>query len=144
MLGARVGVRPGVDEHRGPEPRRHDDGDRRAHDAGQAPDVQQPRGEHRAGVPGGDDRVGLAGADRTTGGDEARVRLRAHGVGRLLVHLDHVPGDDALEPLRLEALRPVEDDVDPVARRLERARDDLGRSPVSPEGVDRYPRHYGA
>ena len=48
--------------------------------------------------------------------------------------------DDALEALRVEVLRPVEDDVDPVARRLERARDDLGRTPVSPEGVDRYPR----
>ena len=106
--------------------------------------MQQPRREHRTGVPGGDDRVGLTGADRTTGGDEARVRLRAHRVGRLLVHLDHVAGDDELEALRVDGLRPVEDDVDPVARRLERARDDLDRTPVSPQGVDRYPRHYGA
>jgi hypothetical protein len=46
--------------------------------------------------------------------------------------------------LRVQVRRSVENDVDLVARRLERACDHFGRAPVSSEGIDRYARHYGA
>ena len=95
-------------------------------------------------VPRGHDGVGLAGADGTARGDQARVRLRAHRVGRLLVHADLLGRLDELEALRVEVGGPEEDDVDAVARRLERARDHLAGPAVAAQGVDRYPRHYGA
>ena len=106
VLGPRVGVGARRRSAPRPEPRGNDDGDRRTHHAGQAPDVQQPGGEHRARVPCGDDRVGFAGADGSDSGDEARVRLRAHRVRRLLVHLDHVARLDELEALRVEVCGP--------------------------------------
>ena len=69
---------------------RDHDGDPGPEDALQAPDVQEARREHGAGVPGRDDGVGLAVADGANGPDERRVRLAAHGLGRLVVHLDHL------------------------------------------------------
>ena len=46
--------------------------------------------EHRAGVPGRDDRVRLAVADGADRADERRVGLAAHGLRRLVVHLDRL------------------------------------------------------
>ena len=77
-------------------------------DLGQAPDVEQARRERRARVPGGDDRVGLAVADSAAREDERALRLGAHGLDGLLVHLDRLGRLDELEALRVEALRPEE------------------------------------
>ena len=106
--------------------------------------MQEPRREHRAGVPRGDDGVGVAGADGAARCDEARVRLRAHRVGRLLVHRDLLGRRDELEALGVEGRRAEEDDVDALARRFERARDHLDRAAVAAQGIDGYPGHYGA
>ena len=103
VLRPRVGVRARVDEDRRPEAGGDDDGDRRPQHAREPADVQQPGGEHRAGVPRGDDGVGLAVADGAARGDEARVGLRPHGVGRLLVHRDLLGRLDELETLGVEA-----------------------------------------
>ena len=43
---------------------------------------------------------------------------------------------DELEPLRVEALRPVEDRPTSVGRGLERARDDVFGPPIAAHGVD--------
>ena len=99
--------------------------------------MEQAGGEHRARVPGRDDRVRTSLGDREVRGDERGVRLRAHGLGRLLVHLDHVGRLDELEPVRVEPRRTEEDDLDPLGGGLERARDDLVRRAVAAHRVDR-------
>ena len=91
VLGAGVGVRAGVEQH-GDGPSRAGIGTAIAGriTPGHPAQVQQAGGEHRAGVPGRHDGVGLARADRPDRGDEARVRLRPHGFGGLVGHLDPV------------------------------------------------------
>ena len=59
--------------------------------------------------------------DRAARGDQRAVRLRANRLGGLLVHRDHLLGDDVLEPARVERGRAEEDRDDPVRRGLERA-----------------------
>ncbi len=60
VLGTRVRVRPGVDQHgRAVTPRDHDR-DAGAMHAGEAADVQEGCGKHRAGVARRDDSRGLA------------------------------------------------------------------------------------
>ena len=71
--------------------------------SGQAPDVEEARRERRARVPGGHDCVRITVADGAARDDERAVRLRAHGLDRLLVHLDRVGRLDELEALRVEA-----------------------------------------
>ena len=58
VLGARVGVRAGVEQHGGAVAGGDRHRDRGPHHAGEAPQVDQAGGEHGAGVAGGDDRVG--------------------------------------------------------------------------------------
>ena len=70
--------------------------------------MEQPGGEHRAGVPGRDDRVGAALGDGDVRGDERRVGLAPHRLGRLLVHLDQLRRLDEREPVRVEAGRAEE------------------------------------
>ena len=96
-------VRARVDQDAGAVIRRDHDRDARAKHAGQPSDVEQAGGEHRARVPGRDDGVGITVADRANGPDERGVRLVAHGVGGLVVHLDHPVRDDVVETVRLEA-----------------------------------------
>ena len=98
--------------------------------------MEEPRGERRARVPGGDDRIRLAVSDRAAREDERAVRLRAHGLDRLLVHRDRLCRLDELEALRVEPLRPVEDRLERVRGGLERARDDLVGPAVAAHGVD--------
>ena len=83
----------------------------------------------------------LAVGDRAHRRDEARVRLRAHRLGRLVGHLDHLGRLDERQPVRLEARRPVEDDVDPGGGGVERAEDHLAGRVVSTERVDRDAGH---
>ena len=144
VLRAIVGVRSRVDEDRGAESRRDDDGDRRTQDAREPANVEQPGGEHRARVPGRDDRVGFAGADGSTRCDEARVRLRPHGVRGLLVHRDLLGRRDELEAVGVERRRAEENDVDALARGLERPGDHLDRAAVAAKGIHGYAGHYGA
>ena len=107
--------------------------------------MEQPRGQHRAGVAGREHCVRPSLGDRDMGGDERRVRLRAHGLGGLLVHLDHVGRLDELETLRFDPRRAEEDDLDPLGGGIQRARDDLIRGPVASHRVDRYAgQGYGA
>ena len=70
--------------------------------------MEQAGGEHGARVPRGDDRVGVAVGDASDGGDETRVGLRAHRLGRLLRHLDPVGRLDEREAARVETRRAVE------------------------------------
>ena len=70
VLGPRLGVRAGVDEDRGAASRRDHDRDRRTEDAREAADLEQASGEHRAGVAGRHDGVGLSLADGAARGDE--------------------------------------------------------------------------
>ena len=93
--------------------------------------MEEPGGEHGAGVAGGDDRVGLARADGAHSGDEARVRLRPHGLRRLLRHLDPIGRLDERQPACVEPGGAVERDLDPVLRRLQSPRDDLVRGAVT-------------
>ena len=100
-------------------------GDRGTPHSGQPANLEQARGQHRAGVARGHDGLGLAFADRTAGADERALRLAADRVGRLLVHRDHVGRLDQLEALRVEARRTDDDRDDVVRACVERARDDL-------------------
>ena len=68
---------------------RDDDRDPRTIDTGQPSDVEQAGREHGTGVTGRDDGVGVAVADGADGPNERGVLLVPHGVGRLVVHLDH-------------------------------------------------------
>ena len=112
VLGPRIGVRARVQQHRGPALGRDHDGDRRARDSRQATQLQEAGRQHRAGVPGGQDRIGLAFAHGAAGGDEGAVRLATHGLGRLLVHPDHLRRLDELQAPRVEARRAEEDRLD--------------------------------
>ena len=98
--------------------------------------MDHPRGEHGAGVAGGDDRVGRSLGDRADGRDEARVGLRPHGVGGLVGHLDRLGRDDERQPLRVEALWPEERHLDPIGGGVERAEDHLVGRVVSSKRVD--------
>ena len=146
VLRASVGVRAAVQEdERAATPRRDRNGDRRPHDAGDSPEMEQPRGQHRAGVAGGEDGVRPSLGDRDVGGDQRGARLCAHGLRRLLVHLDHVRRLDELEAVRVDSGRAEEDDLDPLCGSVQRARDDLVRRPVASHRVDRYAgQGYGA
>ena len=136
VLGPGIGVRAGVEQEGRPVARRQRDGDRRSHHPGQAAQVEQPGGQHRAGVPGRDDRVGVVLGDRAYRGHEARIRLCAHRFGGLLAHLDPVGRRDERQTARLEPGRPVERHVDPVLRGVERTEDHLLGGLVAAQCVD--------
>ena len=142
VLGARVGVGARVEQHARAVRARERDRDRRTMDSGKPADLDEPRGQESAGVAGRERHVGLALLDGATGREERAVALGAHGVPGLLVHLDLLVGVDDLESARerLDDLAPaVEDRLDGVAARLERARDDLLRRPVAAHRVHRDP-----
>ena len=69
------------------------------------------------------------------GAHERGVRLAAHGLGGLVVHLDHLARDDVLEAVRVELGRAEDDGLDAVRRGGDGACDDLLRGMVAPEGV---------
>ena len=132
VLGAGLGVGAGVDEDGRAVLGRDDDRDAGAEHAGQAPDVEEARSQDGAGVPGRDDGVGCAVADGAHGADERGLRLAAHRLGGLVVHLDDPRRDDELEPVRVEAGRPVDDGNDLLGCRGADACDDLVRGMVAP------------
>ena len=144
MLGAGLGVRPRVDEDGRPVFGGDDDRDAGAEHAGKAPDVQEARSQHGAGVAGRDDGVRCAVPDGADGPDERGLRLAAHRLGGLVVHLDHPGRDDELEPVRVEVGRPVDDGDDLLGCRGADACDDLVRGMVAPEGVHGDPDGHGA
>ena len=102
VLGPRVGVGAGVDEDGRAPLRRDHDGDPGAVNAGQPPDVEQRRRQHRARVPGGDDGVGVTVADRADGATSDEFGLRPHGLGGVLVHRDRLGRLDERKPVRVE------------------------------------------
>src|SRR5439155_12492209 len=55
--------------------------------------------------------------------------------------LDHTGGGVQLETARLEGRIAEQDDLEPVAVRVERARDDLAGPPIAPHRVDRDTDH---
>ena len=82
-------------------------------------------------------------ATARTDGDERAVRLRADGLGGLLVHLDHVGRLEQLEPVRLESGRPKSTGTIASVRRLEGTGNDLGRAAIAAHRVDRDADHRG-
>ena len=110
--------------------------------------MKQPGRKHRAGVPRGDDRIGLAVTDRPRGANERGVGLRPHCLGRLVVHLDHAVGDDVRETERIEPGGTEDDRLDLGGGGVACAGDDLLGPAVTPERVDgdanRHRSGYGA
>ncbi len=137
VLGPAVGVRAGVDQHRDARAERDRDSDRGSEDARETSEVEQAGGEHRARVAGRDDSVRAAVGHGADGRDEARVRLRPHGLRGLVRHLDPVGRLDERQAAGREPGRAEEHDLDSLGRRLERARDDLVRGAVTAQRVDR-------
>ena len=146
VLRASVGVGAAVEEDERPAaPRRDRDGDRRPQDAGDSPEVEQPRRQHRAGVPCRENGVRTSLGNGDVRGDERGARLGPDGLRGLLVHLDHVGRLDQLETVRVDPGRAEEDDLDPFGGGFQCARDDLVRRPVASHRVDRYAgQGYGA
>ena len=103
---------------------------------GQPTDLEQRRRQHRARVPRRDDCRRVAAADRPARGHERAVRLAAHGLRRLLVHLDDLRRLDELEPRRVDRRRAEEHRLNGVRARVERTRNDLVRRTVAAERVD--------
>ena len=137
VLRPRVRVRAGVEQHRGAAAGRERDGDRGPCDAGEAAEVEEAGGEHRPGVAGGDYGVRPPIGHRPDGGDEARVGLRPHRVGRLVGHRDDLRRLDERQPFRVEAGRAEERHVDPVRGRVERTEDHRIGCVVPAERVER-------
>ena len=141
VLRPAVRVGAGVDQNRRPAPGGQDDRDPGPVDAPQPPDLEQPRGKHGAGVPGGDGRVGSALADEPTRNDKRAVALGADGFGGFLVHRDRGRGLDELEPARVEARRADEHRSDLRRGGFERAGNDLFRGAIAPHRIDRDSNH---
>ena len=136
VLRPGVRVRAAVEQHGRAALSRDQDGDRRPHDARQAPQLEQRGGQHGARVPGGDDRLRLSLGDRPHRADEGRVRL-AHGLGRLLVHRHDLGRLDERQPLRVEPGGAEEQRPQRAGARVDGAGDDLPRVATAAEGVDR-------
>ena len=135
VVGSGVRVRAGVEEHRWPAAGRDRDCDRGAMDTPDPAQLEQGRGEHRTGVPRGDDRVRPTLRDEAAGDDERALRLRTDRLGGLLVHADRVASLHELEPTRGEVRRPHEDGLDRVGPGEPRAFDDLRRAAIAAHGV---------
>ena len=119
VLGARVGVRAGVEQHgraaraRG-SARRSPAASRRAGGGGGAGPRRASRRCCRRRRP----RRRRPSATARHGRDEARVGLRAHRVGRLVGHLDRLGrASTSGSPCVSSPAGPKSDDLDPVARR---------------------------
>ena len=136
VLGPRVGVGAGVEEHARALTRRQGDGDRRPHHPRQTAKVQEACGQHGAGVARGDRRVGAPVGDGANAGDEARVRLGAHRLGRLVRHLDHLGRLDERQAASVETGGAEERHVDSVRCGRERTEDHLVGRVVATESVD--------
>ncbi len=141
VLGAGIGIGAGVDEDARTALRGDRHADRRPQHARDAPQLDQPGREHRTGVPGRDDRVGGALRNRAHRRDERAVRLRADGLGRLLVHLDHPGRLTQLQAVRLDPGSAEEDGLDRVASRLQGPCHDLGRAAIAAHRIDRDADH---
>ncbi len=128
----------------GPAPRGNDDSDRRTPNALQAPDVQQGRGKHRPGRSRGDDRVGLTRCDAPHGRHERRVGLGAHGLHRVVLHLDHVRRLERTAGRRCRGPEPVQHGLDLGRSRGGGASDDLTGSTVAAHRVDGHSNHVAA
>ena len=147
VLGRRVGVGADVEEDERPRFGDHLDGQRGPVHARQAAEPEN-RGSHaRAGVAGRHDRVRVAALDEIHGHEDRRVALLAEGLGRVLVHADHLAG--RLNPDVRDRVG-ARDRSDQVAvpdenglvgrvrpRVFERAVDQLGRTVVAAHRVDR-------
>src|SRR5205809_979447 len=81
-------------------------------DVGRPADLEEPGGEHRAGVPRRGDRPRSSFTDRAAGKEHGAPALLPCSIGGLLVHLDDIVGVDDLETLRerLERLAAPEED----------------------------------
>ena len=86
VLRAGVRVRTRIDQHGRPPAGGDDHGDPGTERARQSLHVQERGRQHGAGVPGRDDRVRIAVADRAHGPHQRGVGPGAHRLGRLVVH----------------------------------------------------------
>jgi len=136
VLGAAVGVRAGVDQDRRSAAGGDWHGDRRAANAGHAPQQDEAGREHRTGASGGNDCVGLPVRDGLDRPHERAVLLGAKRVCRLLVHAHDLRRGDERKPTRVEALRAEDDRLDAVGRRLLRPLDDGTRATVAAHRID--------
>ncbi len=103
--------------------------------------MQQRSRQHRARVPGRDDRIRLSVGDGTNRANEGRVGLRTYGVDRMVVHVDRVGRLDQPDSAGLEAGRAEQHWLDAVSRGVGRAEDDLPGGAVATEGVDGHASH---
>ena len=88
VLGPRLDAGAGVEQQHGPARDREQHGQRGPVYPAQALDLQGGGGERRAGAAGGHERLGAALGHRAGGLDDRGVRLRADGLGRILVAAD--------------------------------------------------------
>ncbi len=153
VLGLGVHVGADVDDHDRPLVRREDRGDPRASDAGQEHlGVEQPRGDHRAGVPGRDHRLDLAGGHQSPALRDRVIALLPQRLDRLLVHADDLAGMHDRQAvarrvaglgelgLDLAAVADQHDgQVGLVAHRLDGAGDDRPGGMIAPHRVQGNP-----
>ena len=97
LVGPRIGRRADVEHDDRPLPRRQRLHDRRAQHARQAPQLEQPGGQHGAGRPGRDGGLGAALAHEAHACDDRGVGALARGARGLLVVRDHVGRVDDLD-----------------------------------------------
>ena len=139
VLGPRVRVRAGVDEHGHAAHRGKRRGDRGPAHVRKPADLEQARRQHRARVPRRHDGADVAPRRGSAGGEERAVALVTGGVRRLLVHPDDLRRVDDLEVgrERLDLLaRPEQDRLDVGRHRFTRARDHLARRVIAAHRVD--------
>ena len=137
VLGSRIGIRSGVDQHRRTTTRRKWYCDRGAKDPRKSPKLEQTCGQHRSGVAGRDHSVRFPFADGTARCDERALGLCPNRLSRLLVHRDCVGGDDLRKSPRVEVVRAVQDRLGGAGRsRPERAVHDRLGAPIAAKGID--------
>ena len=110
-------------------------------DAGKTPNVQERGGEHRPGISGRDDRIGLALGDGSNRAYERRVGLRLDRFDGRRVHRDAPVRLDQRKAVPAELGGPHEDGLDLGGRSSESPGDDLVRSTVATQRVDGDPDH---
>ena len=136
VLGARVGVRAGVDQDRRAAARRDHDRDPGRWTPGRRRTWSSDAARIAPVFPGRDDCIRLPVADGADSTHERRVGLPAHRLGGLLAHPDRLGADDELEALWSRSAGPNRTAAACRTRRRLRPHD-LVRCVVAAEGVDR-------